>query len=116
MPETPTVEQRLEKLEADVAELRRQSAGEKEEGVAFAGGRIDSAMIRTLQKSLSWGGRFVRPTGCKTASRRTATLFLLDTDHLVIIQQATLPEFSRIAETMADYEAGRLLCFDRHIS
>ncbi len=29
MPETPTVEQRLEKLEADVAELRRQSAGEK---------------------------------------------------------------------------------------
>lgn len=31
-------------------------------------------------------------------------MFLLDTDHLVIIQQGTLPEFSRIAETMADYE------------
>lgn len=31
-------------------------------------------------------------------------MFLLDTDHLVIIQQATLPEFSRIAERMADYE------------
>ncbi len=29
MPETLTVEQRLEKLEADVAELRRQSASEK---------------------------------------------------------------------------------------
>ena len=28
MPKTSTVEQRLEKLEADVAELRRQSAGE----------------------------------------------------------------------------------------
>ena len=31
-------------------------------------------------------------------------MFLLDTDHLVIIQQATLPEFSRIAEKMAEYE------------
>ena len=31
-------------------------------------------------------------------------MFLLDTDHLAIIQQATLPEFGRITETMADYE------------
>ena len=29
MPEAPTLEQRLEKLESEVAELRRQSAGEK---------------------------------------------------------------------------------------
>jgi tRNA(fMet)-specific endonuclease VapC len=31
-------------------------------------------------------------------------MFILDTDHLVIIQQATQPEFRSIAERMADYE------------
>jgi len=31
-------------------------------------------------------------------------MFLLDTDHLVIVQQATQPEFGRLAEKMAGYE------------
>ena len=31
-------------------------------------------------------------------------MFIFDTDHLVIIQQATQPEFARVSERMADYE------------
>ena len=38
MPETPTVEQRLEKLEAEVAEPRRQSAIEKKDWLSRVAG------------------------------------------------------------------------------
>ena len=97
MPTDALIEQRLSAVEAAVVELQAGRAQSRRQPTGSIGSPGPSRMSRPSPRSSS----MAEPSARRTAARGGRVKYLLDTDHLRILQQQSGPEYAALAARLA---------------